>query len=41
VVTPALLALIYGVAARVEPCSSGYPQVIVDRSLNGEGDRAC
>lgn len=29
-VTPALLAQVYGVQARVEPCSQGLPQVIVD-----------
>lgn len=33
VVTPPLLAQVYGVEARVEPCSRGYTQVIVDRSL--------
>ncbi len=34
VVTPELLAHVYGVAARVEQCSYGYMQVIVDQSLN-------
>lgn len=29
-ITPALLAHVYGVQARVEPCSQGLPQVIVD-----------
>jgi iron complex transport system ATP-binding protein len=29
-ITPALLARVYGVQARVEPCSQGLPQVIVD-----------
>lgn len=36
VVTPALLAQVYGVAARVEPCSYGYAQIIVDQSLSAE-----
>lgn len=29
-ITPGLLARVYGVQARVEPCSQGLPQVIVD-----------
>lgn len=33
VITPALLARVYGVNARVEPCSQGRWQVIVDGSL--------
>lgn len=33
VITPALLARVYGVDARVEPCSQGHWQVIVDGSL--------
>lgn len=33
VITPALLARVYGVDARVEPCSQGHLQVIVDGSL--------
>lgn len=37
VITPALLARIYGVQARVEPCSQGYPQVIVDAALTPDG----
>lgn len=32
-ITPALLADVYGVQARVEPCSQGWPQVIVDGLL--------
>jgi len=30
VITPATLATVYGVAARVEPCSQGVPQVMID-----------
>lgn len=33
VLTPAMLAEVYGVAARVEPCSAGRLQVIVDAAL--------
>lgn len=33
VVTPALLRRVYAVEARVEPCSRGLPQVIVERAL--------
>lgn len=33
VITPALLAQVYGVSARVEACSRGHWQVIVDGSL--------
>lgn len=33
VLTPANLAQAYGVAARVERCSQGYPLVLADRSL--------
>lgn len=32
-VTPAVLASVYGVSARVEPCSRGFPQIIVDERL--------
>lgn len=38
VVTPALLAQVYGVEARVERCSRGYTQVIVDNSLCAGSD---
>ena len=34
VITPALLARVYGVRARVEQCSRGHWQVIVDGSLH-------
>jgi len=40
VVTPALLAQVYGVEARVEPCSRGYTQVIVDSSLRAGSNAA-
>lgn len=40
VVTPSLLARVYGVGARVEACSQGHPQVIVDQSLHADGDSA-
>ena len=33
VLTPALLAEVYGVEARVEQCSRGRLQVLVDRAL--------
>ncbi|MGG7517227.1 ABC transporter ATP-binding protein [Allorhizobium undicola] len=33
VITPALLSETYRVAARIEPCSQGRPQVIVDGAL--------
>jgi iron complex transport system ATP-binding protein len=35
VITPAMLARVYGVAARVEPCSAGRIQIIVDGLDNG------
>ncbi len=36
-ITPEMLASVYGVAARVEPCSLGRLQVAVDGAWKGEG----
>jgi iron complex transport system ATP-binding protein len=37
VITPATLAEVYGVAARIERCSRGQPHLIVDSVIDAEG----
>ncbi|MDM3620921.1 ABC transporter ATP-binding protein, partial [Proteus mirabilis] len=34
VITPEILADVYSVSARIERCSRGHPQVLIDGSIN-------
>ncbi|MNS96157.1 Hemin import ATP-binding protein HmuV [compost metagenome] len=40
VLTPALLQRVYGVQARLENCSQGYPFLVVDQSIRQTAHRS-